>query len=152
MSERFIRKWVNPVESYLLDTETDKKYFVKNPKSMLELFNTMNEEINKYKNADSTIKFLKSRIDTLEDTIKKLEKLNLDYADKNFRLIKELETVNNDFVKNNTSVMTCHLCGGNLTHRREIELEYSNKLYDEYECLDCGYIGRIYRGVLRNED
>ena len=42
---RFVRKWIDPTKSYILDTETGKRYYSTNSTRMLELFNLLTNEI-----------------------------------------------------------------------------------------------------------
>ena len=148
---RFVRKWIDPTKSYILDTETGKKYYPTNPKGMLELFNLLTSEIEHYKKDYQEDKLL-DQINLLTSLNDELRKHSQQVSKENTRLREELTNINKDLMEGYYPLIACPLCGGELKYSRSVSYPFTDRLYYEFDCNDCDYTGRIYKGEISEED
>ena len=147
---RFVRKWIDPTKSYILDTETGKKYYPTNPKGMLELFNLLTSEIEHYKK-DYREDELLDKISLLTMVNEELKNNSLKIANENKRLMEELTNINKDLMSGGYPLILCPLCGGELEYSRSVGYPFSDRLYYEFDCKDCDYTGRLFKGKMSEE-
>lgn len=135
---RFVRKWIDPTKSYILDTETGKKYYPTNPKGMLELFNLLTSEIEHYKKDYQEDKLL-DQINLLTSLNEELRKHSQQVSKENTRLREELTNINKDLMSGGYPLILCPLCGGELEYSRSVGYPFSDQLYYD------GYLQQVNR-------